>query len=155
MVWPPRLVRRISAVRHGEKRRPGDVDARPAPARRGKRPANDRQREEAERQIDVEDPAPTQVLDKKPADQRANHGREPEDPAEDALVAAALARREEVADDRHRGHDQAAAAEALHRAENDSSTIERLRPHSAEPARNSRIADCSTILRPNRSPSLP
>lgn len=28
-------------------------------------------------------------------------------------------------------------------------------PHSAEPARNSTIAACSTILRPYRSPSLP
>ena len=33
--------------------------------------------------------------------------------------------------------------------------IEPLSPHSTEPARNRTIADCSTILRPNRSPSLP
>ena len=28
-------------------------------------------------------------------------------------------------------------------------------PHNAEPTRNTMIAVCSTILRPNRSPNLP
>jgi hypothetical protein len=41
------------------------------------------------------------------------------DAAEQALVAAALARRDDVPDDRHRDNDQAAAAEPLHRAEDD------------------------------------
>ena len=59
------------------------------------------------------------MLDEKPADQRTEHGEEAEDAAEDALVAAALARREEVADHRHRGHHQAAATQALQGAEGD------------------------------------
>jgi hypothetical protein len=55
----------------------------------------------------------------RPADQGAEHGRQPEDAAKNALVAAALARREEIADRRHRGHDQAAAAEPLQGAKDD------------------------------------
>ena len=116
--------------RHGEERGAGDVDARPPPcARRPERPADDDQHDEPERQIDIEDPAPAQMLDEEPADQRAEHGREAEDAAKDALELATLARRYEIADDRHRGHDQSAAAEALQRAKDDE-----LHHRAAEPA---------------------
>ena len=67
----------------------------------------------AEREVDVEDPAPREVVDEEAAEQRADHGRDAEDGAEEPLVLAALARRDDVADDRDRRHDQPAAAEAL------------------------------------------
>ena len=72
-----------------------------------------------DRQVDVEDPAPAQVVDEEAAEQRADDGRDAEDAAEEAGVAAALARRDDVADDGHRRHHQAAGAETLQRAEPD------------------------------------
>jgi hypothetical protein len=131
IVFPPRLARRISAVSVAARSAAPAMSmlGRRQCARRAKRPADDDERDEAERQIDVEDPAPAQLLDEKPADQRAHHGREAEDAAKDALELATLARGEEIADHRHRGHDQPAAAEPLHGAEDDE-----LRHRAAEPA---------------------
>ena len=51
--------------------------------------------------------------------QRAEHRRDSEHAAEEALIAAALARRHDVADDGDRGDDKSAAAETLHDAEGD------------------------------------
>ena len=78
-----------------------------------------RQRSRAERQVDVEDPPPREVVDEEAAEQRPYDDGRAEHAAEQALVAAAVARRYEVADDRHRHDDQAAAAEPLHGAEGD------------------------------------
>jgi hypothetical protein len=75
--------------------------------------ADDDERKRADRQVDVEDPAPRQVVDEEPAEQRADHGRHAEHSAEHALVPSALARRDDVADDRDRRDEQAAGAEAL------------------------------------------
>ena len=69
--------------------------------------------------VDVEDPAPRGVVDQEAADQRPGDAADPEDRAEDALIAAAVARRDDVADDRLREDDEPAAAEALQRAEGD------------------------------------
>ena len=77
------------------------------------------QRDQAEREVDVEDPPPGEVVDEETAQQRACDDRDPEDGAEEPLVAAAVARRDEIADDGHREHEQPAAAEALHGAEGD------------------------------------
>ena len=46
--------------------------------------------------------------------QRPGDAADPEDRAEDALIAAAIARRDDVADDRLGEDDEPAAAEALH-----------------------------------------
>jgi hypothetical protein len=46
------------------------------------------QRENAERQVDIENPAPRQVLDEKTAEQRADHRCQTEHAAEHALIAA-------------------------------------------------------------------
>src|SRR5436189_45198 len=81
--------------------------------------ASGRLGEAADGEVDVEDPAPGEVVDEEAADQRPDHGRDPEDAAEVALVAAALARRDDVADDRDRRHHQASAAEPLEAAERD------------------------------------
>ena len=67
----------------------------------------------AERQVDVEDPAPGEVVDEEAAEQRTGDDGDAEHAAEQALVAAAVARRDEVADDGHRHDEQAAAAEPL------------------------------------------
>ena len=104
----------------GEQRRARVVD--PVLDVRGAGVERDRdhhQRERAERQVDVEDPAPREVVDEEAAEQRADHGRDAEDSAEEALVLAPLARRDDVADDGHRRHDQAAAADPLEGAERD------------------------------------
>ena len=78
-----------------------------------------RQRKDAQRQVDVEDPAPGEVFDEEAAEQRPDHGRDAEDSAEEALVLAALTRRDDVADDGHRRHDQPAATDPLQGAECD------------------------------------
>ena len=77
------------------------------------------QRERADRQVDVEDPAPGEVVDEEAADQRPDHRGDAEHRAEHALVLAAVARRDDVADDGDRRHQQAARAEALEAAERD------------------------------------
>jgi hypothetical protein len=83
------------------------------------RRADHDQGEPADRQVDVEDPAPGQVVHEEAAEQRPQDGRHAEDGAEETLVLAAVARRDDVADHGHRRDDQAAAADALERAEGD------------------------------------
>jgi len=56
------------------------------------------------------------VIDQEAADQRADNGGSPEHRAEEALVAPALARRDEVANDRDGDDDQSPAACSLERA---------------------------------------
>ena len=90
-----------------------------------------RERDRAEREVDVEDPPPGEVVDEEAAEQRPGDGRDPENASEHALVAAALARRDEVADYGQRHHHQAAAAEPLHEAEGD-----QLRHALRQPAQN-------------------
>jgi hypothetical protein len=101
-----------------EKRRSADIDHRPAArARGGEGNADDRHREQPERQVDIKDPAPAQMFDKEAADQRPEHSREAEDAAKDSLVATALARREDIADRGHGDDDQPTPSEALQGAE--------------------------------------
>ncbi len=117
--------------------------------------ADHQQREQAERQVDIEDPAPGGVLHQKTADQRADHRRQAENAAEQPLIAAAVGGRYDVGDRRHADHHQAAAAEPLQAAHQHQLGQIRASPQSAEPTRNSPIATCSTILRPTESPNLP
>jgi hypothetical protein len=67
----------------------------------------------------TEDPAPREVVDEEPAEQRADDRRHAEDAAEDPLVAATVPRRNHVADHRDRRHDETAGAEPLQRTEAD------------------------------------
>ena len=95
-----------------------DLVARPVRARlEGGR--DHRERDQADRQVDVEDPAPGQVVDEEPTEQRPDHCRDAEDGAEEALVATAVARRDDVADDGDRDHEEAAAAQSLDRPKDD------------------------------------
>jgi hypothetical protein len=75
---------------------------------------DDGQRDGTDREVYVEDPMPGQLVDEDAAEQRADDACEAEDRAEQTLVAAALARRDDVADDRLRADHQPAAPEALH-----------------------------------------
>ena len=75
--------------------------------------------ERRERHVDPEDPRPVQLLGDEAAEQRSAHHRDDEGRRGIGLVARALARRSDVADDGlHQGH-QAAAAEPLQRARAD------------------------------------
>ena len=78
--------------------------------------ADHQQREQAERQIDIEDPAPGGVLHQKTADQRADHRREAKNAAEQPLIATTIGGWDDVGDRRHADHHQAAAAEPLQAA---------------------------------------
>ena len=68
-------------------------------------------------QVDVEDPAPREVVDEEAAEQRPGDRRDAEHRADQAHVAAALPRRDDVGDDRLRADHEPAGADALDRAE--------------------------------------
>ena len=78
---------------------------------------DDRDGERADRHVDVEDPAPREGVDEEAAEQRPGDRGDGEHRADQAHVAAALARRDDVGDDRLRADHQAAGADALQRAE--------------------------------------
>ena len=65
------------------------------------RAADDDQRDQADRDVDVEDPAPAEVIGEQAAEQRADHAATRRTPRRSSPVAAALARRDDVADDGH------------------------------------------------------
>ncbi len=108
------------AERRGQQRRAEVVDPVMCLVPGGvQRRLQDGERDHADREVDEEDPAPGQRRGEEAAEQRADHAGQPEHGTEEALVAAALARRHDVADRRHRAHHQAAAAEPLERPEQD------------------------------------
>jgi hypothetical protein len=104
----------------GEDERPEVIDLVP-PARlaRLEHGPDHGDREDADREVDVEDPAPREVVDEEAAEQRPGDGRDPERRTEEALVAAAVARRDEIPDDGHCDHHQPPAAEPLDPTEHD------------------------------------
>ena len=85
----------------------------------GQQPLDDDQRDDPDRDVDVEDPVPAQVLGQPAADERAGDERDAEHGPEEALVLAALLRGEQVADDRERDREQRACADALDASEQD------------------------------------
>ncbi len=86
---------------------------------RVERRADDDEREHSDGQVDVEDPPPREVVDEEPSDERADDGRDAEDCAEEPLVPAAIARRDDVPDHRDRDDDEAAGTEPLQCTERD------------------------------------
>ena len=80
---------------------------------------DDGERDGADRQVDVEDPPPAQVLGDEPAGEGADDTGEAEDRAEITHVAAALAGADDVADDRLGADHQPAGADSLQRPESD------------------------------------
>src|SRR6266702_1239967 len=81
--------------------------------------ADDRHGQYPERQVDVKDPSPGQLVDEEAAEQRSDQGGEPPYRSEQTLVATAIARRYQVADRGDDRNHQASAADALHEAEAD------------------------------------
>ncbi len=96
------------------------VDRRPCTHARGRqRRRNHHQRNQADRKVHIEDPAPRQVLDDHTSEQRAGDASEAKDGPEEPLIAPTLARRDDIADRRLHEHDQPAGAEPLHGTEGD------------------------------------
>ena len=81
--------------------------------------AHDHHRDCADRHVDVEDPAPGEVVDEEASDQRAGDEGDREDGADQAHVAAPLTRRDDVGDDRLSADHEAAGADPLEPAEAD------------------------------------
>ena len=116
----PRGDEQDAGQRAGEQRGAGDVDAHLRALERDVQRRDDQaQRGGADRQVDVEDPAPRQVVGEDAAEQRSRDAGHDEDHLDVALVAAALARRDDIADDRHGQGHEASGARALQRAEGD------------------------------------
>ena len=86
---------------------------------RRQQPLDHDQRDDPDRDVDVEDPVPADVLGQEAADERAGHERDAEHGPEQALVLAALLRGEQVADDRERDREQRTGADALDASEQD------------------------------------
>ena len=86
---------------------------------RGQRAPDDDQHDQADGHVDQEDPVPAEVVGDQAAEGRPDQGRHAEDGPEEALVAAALGRREDVADDRQRHREEGAGAQSLDAAEQD------------------------------------
>jgi hypothetical protein len=108
------------AQRNREQRRTGVVDrVLEALHARRQRDREDRERQRAERQVDVEDPSPREVRREVAAEQRPRDARHAEHRAEDPLIPAALPRRHDVTDDRLRRDHETTAAEPLHRTIDD------------------------------------
>ena len=82
------------------------------------------------------------------AEQRPGHAGDAEDRAEVALVPAALAGRNDVADDAEGDRHQPAAADALQGAEGDQLGMFWLRPQRAEPIRKMTIVSWKIRRRP-------
>jgi hypothetical protein len=91
-------------------------------ARQGQHPADDEQGDEPDRHVEVEDPAPAVdaeqglLAGEAAAEHRAEDAARAEHRHEPPLVATALPRRHEVADDREGERHEAAGAQPLHRA---------------------------------------
>ena len=81
------------------------------------RAPDDVQHDDPERDVDEEDPVPAEVVGDQAADGRTEQEADAEHGAEEALVLAALRRREDVGDDGQRDREQRAGAEALEAAE--------------------------------------
>ena len=104
-----------------QQRRAQHVEAHPSPGdvRQVQEAGDEQERHQAQRQVDVEHPPPAHEVREEPADQRPAHRGETEGRPDHAHVPAALAGRHEVRDDRLRPDQEAAAAQALQRAEDD------------------------------------
>ena len=76
-------------------------------------------RDRTDRDVDVEDPTPGQLLDEDAPEQRPDHAGQPEHRTEQALIAATFTGRDDVADDRLGTDHQSAAAEPLDGPEGD------------------------------------
>ena len=119
--FPPHVVSRIRAA-IPLARSAGAEIVDPVPGRRHvqvEAERDDRERDGSDRHVDVEDPAPREVVDEEPAEQRPGHRRHGEDGPHQAHVPAASPRGDDVGEDRLCPDDEPAGAEPLDRAEDD------------------------------------
>jgi hypothetical protein len=105
----------------GDQPRAGGIDWRPIrrSGRRRQTAAERDQGERPDREVDVEHPAPAGVLHEQPSDQRTHDGGDGERGGDVALIAAALARCDQVSHCSHGQGHQPAGRRALHRAQRD------------------------------------
>ena len=80
---------------------------------------DDGERDGADREVDVEDPVPGELLDEEAAEQRTDDARHTEHRPEESLVATALTGRDDVSDDRLGTDHQPTASETLNGPEGD------------------------------------
>ena len=98
----------------GEKGRADVIDAMFDDVAVGPQPNGDeKKRRGADGQVNVKDPAPGKGIGDEAAEDRSRHAARGEDGAEEALVASALARHDQVAHGGLRKGDESARAEAL------------------------------------------
>ncbi len=145
------------AGRRGQQHGAGIVDAVANLRRALLQPDRDQdQRRRADRQIDIEDPAPGQRIGDEAAEQRPGHAGDGEDAGEQALVAAALARprrdRRSWVCDRVNNPPRPAPAT---RGTGSAGSCSAAMPHKTEPIRNKMMATKNSGLRPFMSLSLP
>ena len=86
---------------------------------RRQQPLDDDEGDDPDRDVDVEDPVPGQVLSEPAADERAGDERDAEHGPEQALVLTPFGGREHVADDRECDREQRTGANALDASEQD------------------------------------
>ena len=129
---PDRRVAPVAALGEGEAEEDRDegederhdaqiIDAHlPAgPTHVGQEAPDDGQGDEADRDVDEEDPVPGELVGQKAAQPRSQQERDAEDEAEESLVLAALGRGEQVTDHRQRDREERTGAKALDAAEED------------------------------------
>ena len=83
----------------------------------GQRAVDDERRNQADRQVQVEDPAPRDGIGDEAADQWPHNRRDAPDAAEHGLHPRPLGQRVDFADDRERERNQPSRAQTLHGAE--------------------------------------
>ena len=110
---------RHHAGREGQDARVIDIARRVRAPDRRQQPGDHAQRDQPDGQVDVEDPVPAEVVCDRPAQARADQERDAEDGTKQTLVLPALARSEEVTNDRQADGEQRAGSEPLDRPEED------------------------------------
>ena len=98
------------------------------------------EREDADRQVDEEHPAPARVVDQQAAEQRPDDRRDGERHRDVALVAPALAHRDQIAHGGHRQRHQPAGGHALDERAARSAAGCPARPRTAPRTRRTRSA---------------
>ena len=109
----------------------------------------------AERQVDVENPFPCDIVRNVSAEQRPENAGHAEHRAEQSAQLAAVFRRNGIEHDREGDRYERAAADALNRAVDAQCTMESAVPHRIDPSMNTKMPKMKNFLRPYISDSLP